>query len=621
MATPRVPLVLTLHGEPDKLISKPDTYAELIQLVRKPNIFLHQLEKFSDKELTFRFKWDDTEVDLDESAFDFIHARARLRIITPDRAPSIKTERWSSTPRTTVNSEHPPKRVKAEKSHGGQSRVVIDLTDDGSTVEEAVPAKKEERSPSLDHFEGVDNNDNQPAAEMQSVATGEAATQDHLTPEEVLQTGVNLQIGAAYQTAAQSRRSPSQGTTQSGQSSPPPLVAISNRLSAHNFAVHVASSTRAVRPDRKLAPLDRMVLEDNNSNSNLRLQVRILTEQNISPCIFKHGAIPFDALKHYIQERGYPTNRPKIAGVFLREATDNKAYKENEIKEDADVHVYKPEKPGIYFLPPEVSILNKISTEMTVTLGLCQGWRFDTIYPWTSIDATTGIETATWNVSMDWHGITVSTSGSDKYFGQIAWETRVNPTVEYPLGKVPLFNPAMPDLHPKKSVVLERKFVLLDWPGSCGINYLQKALSMQMGLPMDLVKDFQVYFHEKFGDQIQRLDDRFSIAISFVPQKHMEDAARISITPPPDRTARVFMLFGAVDTKQKQGIWSAWYHRTRNVKNALKKINWAQETGIQPCTLKERRYFRAIIWGMMQVPMERLINQGQGVNSEWSLPG
>lgn len=87
MASFRVPVVLVLNGEPDKLVFKPDTYAELIQLARKPTIFFHQLDGFTDEEITFRFKWDDTEVNHDESAFEFVQARARFRIITPERAP------------------------------------------------------------------------------------------------------------------------------------------------------------------------------------------------------------------------------------------------------------------------------------------------------------------------------------------------------------------------------------------------------------------------------------------------------------------------------------------------------------------------------------------------------
>ncbi|KUI54609.1 hypothetical protein VP1G_10673 [Cytospora mali] len=460
MATPRAPLVLVLCGEPDKLVSKPDTYVELLQLARKPKIFGHKLKNFNDEEISFRFKWDDTEVDLDESAFEFVNARARLRIITPGQAAPIKSEQRS----TSAISEPPLKRVKVEDCLTGQARVVIDLTDDGLDVDLPDRALKEEHQPIFANTKGTQKKDDQPDAEGQNIARDEAG------------------------------------------------------------------------------------------------------KRNVMPCVFTSDKVHFGRLERHIQEQGYPTERP----MFLLQS-NRRFFSSAGIKSGDTVHVYKSDKPGISLLPP-------CTDSSAVKFGKL--WKFNTIYPWTKIKAVDGIEKAEWEASVDKWGNTVSKSGPDEYFGHLSWETTLNTAVKPRADKTLPFDPAFPNLNPQNSVVVHRRHVLSKCSGHAQRTYFEEVLTIQLGLPKDIVRDLQNYFDAQFDVQILKLGSQFSIAISFVSQRHIEKAARISISPKPDATARILMLFGAVDTTQTHGIWSAW------AKVALEEKNWAKVTGIQPKVLR-----------------------------------
>lgn len=274
--------------------------------------------------------------------------------------------------------------------------------------------------------------------------------------------------------------------------------------------------------------------------------------------------------------------------------------------DNTDIHVHKSDRPGTYFLPRKQEGSKRHPYELSVTLELCPGWKFDSIYPWTKINALDGIETAQWKVTVDEYGDPVNRSGAEEYHGHLSWETMVNADFRPSPGKNPHFIPALPVLNPTASVVLSRSHVLRS--DICGKNYLHQVLAVQLGLPEDIVRDFRDHFEAKFGGCLRNLHARQSIAISFMPQKHIEEAARIRITPQPDATARILMLFGTVDTSQESGSWSAWAgQRHSNVHNALKAKNWAALTGLQPEVLRDKTIFRAIEWGVMRVPEERLI--------------
>lgn len=227
--------------------------------------------------------WEDTEVVLDDSAFEFVQARARLRIITPGRAPSIKPERLSSSPRLAVASEPPLKRVKVENSLDGQSRVEIDLTKDERSVDKPIAAQEEEPLLVVKHSEGAQKQNSQLDAEGQTVAEDEATSQSQPVPNGDLQTG------AAHHTATRSQPAQSQAAAQNVQPSPLQAVAI-RRLTAHNFDVDAASPTRTVPPQRQLIPHQWVDCREpwpgseKLSGPNLgRLNIRVLTGRSHPP--------------------------------------------------------------------------------------------------------------------------------------------------------------------------------------------------------------------------------------------------------------------------------------------------------------------------------------------------
>lgn len=241
---------------------------------------------------------------------------------------------------------------------------------------------------------------------------------------------------------------------------------------------------------------------------------------------------------------------------------------------------------------------------VSVTLELCLGSKFESLYPWTTIRAVDDIETAEWKVSLNMFGDTFSNLGPEKYFGHLSWIATVDTAFRHQAEKVRRFNRARQRLHPRDCVVLKREDLQSWYMGGAilagGRSYLREVLAGQLGLPHDIAQDFQAFFDVVLRDSVQNWDDRFSIAIKFLPQKDIEEAARLNITPRPDTTVRVCMVFGVVDTG-KSKLWGTWAGRMQNFEDKLKAKNWAEITGIQPKALDDSEKFRAIEWSVMQV--------------------
>lgn len=264
--------------------------------------------------------------------------------------------------------------------------------------------------------------------------------------------------------------------------------------------------------------------------------------------------------------------------------------------------MYKSERPGVYLLPPKRQASRDVFVsmpEVSVTLNLGPGCRLDSIYPWTEIKGfgnsvrsfeIARVQTASWKVSIDSYGNTFSKSGPDKYFGHLSWETFVH---------IDRFLPAMAKLTPQNSVVLLRHCILD--PTSPQDDYLQQVLTDQLGLPEDIVHDFQNYFVEKLREETQGTSG--SIVISFVNQGQIQKAASLIIRPEPHVTARILMLFGVPRKKKTLGAWAA---KALSAEDALRKKNWANIIGLQPELLTDTSKYRAIEWGIIRVPNWKL---------------
>lgn len=121
-----IALVLAF-GDRKRLLSKPAEYSDLIRFARK---FFDQLEGVKDNEVTFQFtpEWGGAELELDESAFDFVHHRAELRIFTSKQILSAKAKR-TLEPDGAQNHSTPDtqKKIKTGASMARPSEL-IDLT-------------------------------------------------------------------------------------------------------------------------------------------------------------------------------------------------------------------------------------------------------------------------------------------------------------------------------------------------------------------------------------------------------------------------------------------------------------------------------------------------------------
>lgn len=312
------------------------------------------------------------------------------------------------------------------------------------------------------------------------------------------------------------------------------------------------------------------------------------------PCTFKSGLVHIATLKNYIQGRGYPTSSPKIPG-FMQ---DHHSFSWNGIGQGQDVYVFKSSKPGIYFLPPEPCDEDEsyLPYRLEVTVQLCPGWEFKSIYPWAVVESCDNSATAKWNVVVNSRGETTSATAKEKYVGKISWETSLKTSHLPRPPKSIRLNPAGQILTPENSVVLHRDHVL-----RTEHNYLHAVLRGQLRLPQEIVHNFQLYFIETFGGEIRRWSRRYSIAISFVPQSDIEGATALTITPQPAATVRILMLFSAVDNSGTSQKWKSWTGQRRSLKCALAIKNWAVITGIRTKALSEGTKFRAIEWDVMEV--------------------
>lgn len=239
-------------------------------------------------------------------------------------------------------------------------------------------------------------------------------------------------------------------------------------------------------------------------------------------------------------------------------------------------------KPAIYLLSPQA--INKVS----VSVELSREWDFAVIYPLADKSQNSKFSTSkvTWNVSVDSTGILREASGRE--YSYLFWEAETQPATPMIDDEMyNRFNAARPILTSSNSVVL---------PFHDFIGYLEMTLE-RLQLTVSMRTDFMTYWMPNF---LHIRDQGLDIAVTFVEQSMFNKAARLSITPQPSTVARVFMLFGAVDTTDRDENDSEWRNLRLDLKEA-NDIDWAMRIGLDVKGLKDQRAFRAMEWGGMEV--------------------
>ncbi|KDN35099.1 hypothetical protein RSAG8_11881, partial [Rhizoctonia solani AG-8 WAC10335] len=202
-------------------------------------------------------------------------------------------------------------------------------------------------------------------------------------------------------------------------------------------------------------------------------------------------------------------------------------------------------KPVIYLFSPS-SI-----PDVRVELSLVKAWRFSTIYPPTPI-----------------------ASPSDRSLGEvISWTTPISPPTT-PSAELIAFDPARPIILPNNSALL---------PFDKVTEYIDDAL-LAMELHAEARTSFTTYW-------LPNLSKHSHIALRFLPQDQYEASAPLQITPAPEITTRVFMLFTGVE-ESNLGAWE-----TANVPAE----EWGRIVGVDRAKAKDTNLFRVLEWGGMEI--------------------
>lgn len=250
-------------------------------------------------------------------------------------------------------------------------------------------------------------------------------------------------------------------------------------------------------------------------------------------------------------------------------------------------------KPAVYLLSRDPI------SEVSVTVELSPQWEPSVLYPMAKMsksDKGEGYSRATWDVSIDKDGYIVNKVGGLQHT-YLFWEATSR---DYsPLADASAFDPSRPTITPQSSVVLCFGDV---------VPYLERTLQ-QLKLTPAMRHEFMVYWMPHF---VLIHDEGFDIAVSFVPQDAFEKAAKLTITPEPATVARVFMLFGGVNTTQQGGRqWMAWEGLKLDLARAYGQVDWAQKIGLDVKAIEDESQLRVLEWGGMEIPSHMLMDDDQ----------
>lgn len=330
----------------------------------------------------------------------------------------------------------------------------------------------------------------------------------------------------------------------------------------------------------------------------------IAIEQHMMRLTFKSKNVHLDTLLKHVLERGYPNREPEFRNADGHEPRNRAiSFDLNGVQNHSDVYVFSNKRPGVYLIPDCIAM-----PRVHISLNPVPEIKVASVYPWTKVEAVGQREKVEWDLCVNNEGDPVSLVNQDTYYGHPSWELAINAPSKSSDQAAPssLFRRL---LNPRTSVVMSRSDVFIS-KYSIYSSYLSEVLERQLKLPYQMARDFEKYF-EKYRTRLPResAGDQLHIAISFVSQKTLDEIAPLRITPEPVATRRVFMLCGAVNTRRCHGTWAAWYKTWSSCKKAMQSKNWGEIVGLNREALSDQAGFRAIEWGVLQVPEEFLVSE------------
>ncbi|KAG8681607.1 hypothetical protein FRC08_015529 [Ceratobasidium sp. 394] len=168
------------------------------------------------------------------------------------------------------------------------------------------------------------------------------------------------------------------------------------------------------------------------------------------------------------------------------------------------------------------------------------------------------------------------------------WESQTQPALPLspthswqassPNNCVAVFDPSWPNITPSKSVVLSFDKVTV---------YIDEVL-VSLGLHTEARCSFIIHW-------LPDLQQHQYIALSFLPQAEYEAVASLNVTPTPDVTTHVFMLFQGVKESQL-GSWAE-----AQVNAAKDPSVWRAVVGVDWGKAQDASLFCVLEWGGMEV--------------------
>ncbi|QRV96133.1 ubiquitin family protein [Ceratobasidium sp. AG-Ba] len=329
--------------------------------------------------------------------------------------------------------------------------------------------------------------------------------------------------------------------------------------------------------------------------STMKVYIRTITSQ-----VYSIDIEPYDTigdLKSKIEEKdGIPTDQQRLvfAGKMLEDKNTLNHY---DIQKECLIHQVvrlRGGKPVVYLLPPAPT------NNIRVDLALTQAWDFSALYPPTPICPTVGGgQSVSWIVDAKPDG-TLFEHGTGRevsyLFGKhsaylllIFKSTQRHPTsstnpalpcspaVSRPGSPVQevasTFDPSRPVITPSNSTVLPFEKVT---------GYIDDVL-LSLGLHTEARCSFITYW-------LPDLQQHKHIALRFLPQSEYEAAAPMDVTPSPDVTTRVFMLFRGVEESNID----AWRGAVKDV------CEWKSIVGVDAQKATDINTFRVLEWGGME---------------------
>ncbi|CAE6458904.1 unnamed protein product [Rhizoctonia solani] len=284
-------------------------------------------------------------------------------------------------------------------------------------------------------------------------------------------------------------------------------------------------------------------------------------------------------IKHQLQQRMYP-GLPEGGFNLSFDGSimgDNDTFAQHRVQNGDEIEVIPIRtggKPVIYLFSPSPIL------DVRVQLSLVKAWCFSAIYPPTPITLPSGDslgEAIFWAVDTRPDG-SLFDRLTNRKVAYLFWEAHTNlkPPIS-PLttpSRILAFDPARPRISPSDSALL---------PFDKVTGYIDDAL-LAMELHTEARTSFITYW-------LPNLSKHTHIALRFLPQDQYEESAPLCITPAPDITTRVFMLFMGVE-ESNLGAWEA---------AKVPVEEWSRIVGVDKVKAKDANLFRVLEWGGMEI--------------------